>query len=145
MQTTEYIMETTHSSNIETDPDFLPIDGKDDGLPMIVKTLLKLGQILTQKEMVVSDVNLRKLSRLIDKHRTQLWGRYKGKEIRQLIPGSNNELRGGGVKVEWAEVDGPHYHSKTDLVFRFSRLLRPEDMKAKPKNTAIEVKPKIQD
>lgn len=117
--------ETTTTNEIYRE--FLPIDGRNTGLPIFVISMLRIGQILTAKEAVKREVTATRISALMDRHRNEIPSTYTAWEIREQLSRYGGELKGGGVKIEWQEWPGKNYRLIPHYHFSFSRLYKPED------------------
>jgi hypothetical protein len=110
------------------DPDFLPIDGPDTGLPSFILAMLRTAQIETAKEYERREITSETISRWMKKHRNHIPTTYRPKEIREQLWRYGGEIRGGGVKIEWSELPETHYGSARHYHFTFTKLLKPEQM-----------------
>ena len=104
--------------------DYAPIDIMNSSLPCFVVTMLRLAQILTEKQPERTELTAQQVSRLMQRHRNHLPKRYTGREIRHLAGPLGNELRGGGVHIEWHEIIAREGHIPAHYHFTFSRLVR---------------------
>jgi hypothetical protein len=121
------LINQSSTTQLDPNPDFWPIDDPDNGLPMLTRALLMLGQILTAKEPSIELVPLPKVRFLISKHINKIKIQLSAKEIRDCIMGEWGEVRGGGVLVEWMPGPGANCNSRNQYLFTFRRLYRPED------------------
>lgn len=107
------------------DSDFCFID---DGakLPIFMLTLLKLGRVLLQEEHSRLEVLDSTACRLMTKHRNELPNVYRLKELRELLDFYQPDFRGGGIKVEWAEMTGEGQRVRRKYYLNFERIYKPE-------------------
>jgi len=116
------------TASTETDPDFLPIDGPDTGLPSFVLAMLRTAQIETAKDYERREITSETISRWMKKHRNLIPTTYRPKEIREQLWRYGGEIRGGGVKIEWSELPEEHYGSARHYHFTFTKLFKTEQM-----------------
>ena len=116
--------------NIDENPDFVDIERTRIFLDVFEYNMLRLGQILTEKESERYGITLKQLARYMVRNRKHLHDQtLNAKQIRSNLYGKGCELRGGGVKVEWqmeTECDG---RKQAQYRFSFARILKTEDLK----------------
>jgi len=110
------------------DPDFYSIDGPvQDWTQKFPISMLRIGRILLKHDAEVMNVSAAKISRLMTKHRNELPGEYTALQIREELYKYHGEIRGGGIKIEWAQNLYKPYRTVPHFDFNISRILREED------------------
>jgi hypothetical protein len=120
---------TTDQQLAPLDPDFYSIDGPVmDWSQRFPIAMLRVGRLLLKNGSEVMGVSETRVSKLMAKHRNEI-PEYGPLQIREELHKWGGEIRGGGIKIEWAENLHKPYRSVPHFDFTFSRILRPEDYK----------------
>jgi len=120
---------TTDQQLAPLDPDFYSIDGPVlDWRQRFSISMLRVGRILLKSTDEVMGVSESRVSQLMAKHRNEI-SEYTPLQIREELHKYHGEIRGGGIKIEWAENLHKRYRNVPHYDFTFSRILRPEDYK----------------
>lgn len=95
-------------------------------------SMLKLARIFTDKEGEKLDLSAGQISRLLYKHRDL--HSFSAREIKERLWDLPNEIRGGGVLVEWFETDQPHRrNAPPHFNVSFRRLYNPDECRSEIK------------
>ena len=95
-------------------------------------SMLKLARIFTDKEGEKLDLSAAQISRLLYKHRDL--HSFSAREIKERLWDLPNEIRGGGVVVEWFETDQPHRRNDPPhFNVSFRRLYNPDESRSEIK------------
>jgi len=88
-------------------------------------SMLRLARIFTAKDGEKLDLTAGQISRLLNKHRDQIHP-FSAREIKERLWDLPNEIRGGGVLVEWFETDQSHRRNDPPhFNVSFRRLYQP--------------------
>jgi len=119
---------------------FAPIDTMVDWrLQRFPFTMLQVGKILLKKEYTVREVSATRISRIMYRHRNEMFGSYTAGEICKAVQYGMFEILGAGIRIDWAELNTSTLRNpKYD--FDFTAVFRPEDYVVKePVNQLITV------
>ena len=109
------------------DPDFTSIDDPNIKWPPFMLSMLRVGRILLKNVNTRHDVTAQQISRVMERHHSEVGTLYKPLEIRELIGNYCCLIVGGGIQVEAQKLDlsGP---SKRCPYYRFTftKIFRPE-------------------
>jgi len=119
---------TTNKPLPPLDPDFWSIDNPvlDRRLRFPI-AMLRVGRILLKNTDEVMGVSETRISKLMAKHRNEI-PQYTPLQIREELHKFPGEIRGGGIKIEWAENLHKPYRTVLHYDFNFSRIYRPDEL-----------------
>ena len=112
----------------EMDLNFISIDDPKLKWPCFVLAMLRVGRILTAKESVAREVTAQRVSRVMQRHHTNMPYVYQPKEIRENFKYYGSYLCGGGIQIEWYELPEERDGSPIWYHFTFSRIYRREEL-----------------
>jgi hypothetical protein len=95
-------------------------------------SMLRLARIITVKEAERWDFTAEKVVKLMDRNRLIMLASYTPLQLREQFWLCTGEIRGGGYKVEWNEMEKPHRRNDPPHYWiSFTHLYLPKEVLAK--------------
>ena len=105
--------------------DLLNFDDLDN--PKFVRSLfetmmLKLGQIITEKDMNLTDITPGRISTLMRRYENELGCSFVAKDIRLSFKDPVGEFSGGGILIQWSRIDPTERTDTNPVRISFSKI-----------------------
>ena len=115
----------TDNQSLQDKAEWVSIDDPNLKWRPFILSMLRIGRILTKRENRRTGITGAQISRLMNKHRSELPDVYTGREIRDQFEYYGCWLVGGGIQISGDEMPVP-YRGPKQYYFTIERLQPPE-------------------